>query len=173
MLWEQGPSSCRGLCSENKGKGLGPRHDAPSRNKLPHSPLRRDGTAWAPSPNASGEQEMLNNQTENSRSPRNELLHMNILLEQYVLAQERIFILSSKIVKSGNLGTLSSFCFILWDIHLHTHTLTHIHIPMHIPTHKYTNMWANTHAHNHTHTHLWGGPYCQLDRSHIASSFYW
>lgn len=142
VLWKQGSSSCWRLCSENQGKGQDLKHDAPSKAKGSHSPLHRDGTTRHCSLRRAVE--MLNNQSENSRSPKNELLQIKLIPEHHVLAQESIFIFSSKMVESGNLGMFQSFCFILWDIHLHTHTHTHD------CTHTCTLTCGHTHMHTLT-----------------------
>lgn len=149
VLWKQGSSSCWRLCSENQGKGQDLKHDAPSKAKGSHSPLHRDGTTRHCSLRRAVE--MLNNQSENSRSPKNELLQIKLIPEHHVLAQESIFIFSSKMVESGNLGMFQSFCFILWDIHLHTHT----HIPMtaHTLAHSHVGTHTCTHSQMCLHTH--------------------
>lgn len=57
--------------------------------------------------------------------------------------EKNLFILSSKIAKSGNLDMLRSSCFILWDTHFaHTHSQTHIHAYTHTHIPTYTSIFT-------------------------------
>ena len=131
------------------GEGTGPQARCPIKGQRVPQSTHRDGTTRHCSLRRAVE--MLNNQSENSRSPKNELLQIKLIPEHHVLAQESIFIFSSKMVESGNLGMFQSFCFILWDIHLHTHT----HIPMTAHTLAYSHVGTHTCTHSQMclHTH--------------------
>ena len=148
MLWEQGPSSCQELFSENKGKGETagvtphqeinclPAHCAemglPGHHCLMHSENRDD------------QQSDWNSQAPQEWAPVGQYAAGTL----HFSPGKNLFILSLKTVKSGNLDMHRSSCFILWDTHFaHTHSQTHIHA------------YTHTHTPTHIHIHLWGGTY--------------
>ena len=148
MLWEQGPSSLTGALLKNQGKGetagMTPHQETdcltehcaemglPGHHCLMHSGNR---DAW---------QSDWKSQAPQEWAPIGQ--HADGTL--HFSPGKNLLILSSKIVKSGNLNMLRSSCFILWYTHFaHTHSQTHIHA------------YTHTHAYIHIHIHLWGGTY--------------
>ena len=150
MLWEQGPSSCQELFSENKGKGE-------TAGATPHQEINCL-TAYCAEMGLPGHHCLMHSGNRDDRQSdwKSQAPQEWAPVGQHAAGTlhfspgKNLFILSSKTVKSGNLDMLRSSGFILWDTHFaHTHSQTHIHAYTHTHTHTYI----------HIHIHLWGGTY--------------